>query len=204
MRKKLNKLDRNLILASSSKVRSEVLKTAGLSFSVYPANLDEAAEKKDAGKQTVYKISQVLAKKKALQISQVYKESFVIGADQVLECDGKLFDKPFDKETARKHLFKLRGKTHILISTVCVALNGQVIWQKTDSAYLTMLNLSNSFIDRYLEIAGDTVLSSVGAYCLEGVGVQLFDKIEGDYFTILGVPLLPLLEFLRTKELLER
>ena len=198
----LNKTNRDLILASSSKARFEILKNAGVVFHVYPANIDETIVKTNQSKQTVKKITQVLAETKALQVSSVFTESFVIGADQILECDGEQFDKPSAKEIARNHLIKLRGKTHLLISSVCVALNGKIIWHETDSAELTMLNLSNYFIDRYLQLAGDTVLTSVGAYRLEDMGIQLFEKIEGDYFTILGMPLLPLLQFLRTKKFL--
>jgi len=121
----------------------------------------------------------------------------VIGADQLLELDGRIFEKPADMEAARQTLLALRGKTHQLHACVAVARGGDAIWSHSASAYMTMRDFSPGFVGRYLAEAGEQVLTSVGAYQLESLGVHLFEAIEGDYFTILGLPLLPLLDFLR-------
>ena len=138
----------------------------------------------------------VLAELKAQRVSQRHKDALVIGADQMLQCGGIWFDKPADLDHARGHLIALRGKTHELLSAVCVVRDGEVLWRHLESAQLTMRPFSDAFIDEYLAAAGDAVCASVGAYQLEGRGAQLFSRIEGDYFTILGLPLLPLLGFL--------
>jgi len=189
----------DLILASSSQVRSKLLKNAGIKFSVYPAEIDETKIKNDSVSVPVDKLTNNLAATKAGVVSNRFKNKIIIGADQILECEGEIFDKPLEKSVARQNLLKLRGKTHQLISSVCVAEDGEIIWSNTDIAKLTMLNLSDDNIDRYLTLAGSSVYSSVGAYRLEDIGIQLFKEIEGDYFTILGLPLLPLLDFLRTR-----
>jgi septum formation protein len=121
----------------------------------------------------------------------------VIGADQILDIGGRWFDKPESRADARRQLLELRGKTHELVSASVVALNGSRIWADHDIAYLTMRDFSDAFLDDYLERTGDAVLGSVGAYHYEGLGAQLFDRVTGDYYTILGLPLLRLLEFLR-------
>ena len=175
-----------IILASKSRVRSRLLKRAGVDFLVRPPDVDEAVVKKKA-------------ETKARQVSSAFTDALVIGADQVLECQGVLFDKPAGKKAAREHLMKLRGKTHHLTCSVCVAQGGEIIWCQTDRADMTMLNFSNDFVEYYMEKAGDNIQASVGAYRLEDIGIQLFESIRGDYFTILGLPLLPLLDFLRTK-----
>ncbi len=143
-----------------------------------------------------------LAEAKAHAVSGRHNDAWVIGADQMLVCEGRWFDKPADKNEALTHLKTLRGRGHDLISAVCVAKNHEIDWRHVESTHLTMLDLSDAFFEDYLAKAGPEVLESVGAYRLEGVGAQLFSKIEGDYFTILGLPLLPLLAYLREAELI--
>jgi septum formation protein len=195
-----------LILASASTARAHVLKEAGLVFTREIADVDEdrmksalAAEKADTGT-----IAEALAVAKARKIAERFPGSSVIGADQILEIDGTRLDKPRDKEEASGHLKALRGRTHSLISAVCVARGGTVQWRHRETARLSMRAFSDDFLDFYLENAGPPILQSVGAYRLEGLGAQLFDSIDGDYFTILGLPLLPLLAFLRQSDILRR
>ncbi|TNE33414.1 MAG: septum formation protein Maf [Alphaproteobacteria bacterium] len=188
-----------LILASQSPARARLLENAGFEFLTRPAVIDEvevrhamAGEGADAGDVAV-----MLAEMKAAKISRQEPEALVIGADQMLDCNGIWFEKPADMDHARAHLLSLKGKTHQLSSAVSVAKGGSVLWRHLEQASLRMRNFDEAFLDRYLEVAGEDILSSVGAYRLEGPGVHLFNKIEGDFFTILGLPLLPLLDFLR-------
>ena len=127
----------------------------------------------------------------------------MIGADQILECDGVLFDKPTNKKEVVSHLKFLRGKTHRLVSAVCVIHNTEKYWEFTDSVKLTMRKLTDEFIQTYAAEAGTEIFSSVGGYRLENIGAQLFTRVEGDFFTVLGLPLLPLLEFLRSQKFLK-
>ena len=188
-----------IILASESQVRSKLLKGAGVDFFVHPPDVDEAVIKKKAGNITPKELARILAEAKARKVSYDFTDALVIGADQVLECQGVLFDKPAGKKAVRERLLKLRGKTHHLTCSVCVAQKGEIIWCQTDRADMTMLNFSNDFVEYYMDKAGDDIQASVGAYRLEDIGIQLFESIKGDYFTILGLPLLPLLDFLRRK-----
>lgn len=187
-----------LILASTSQSRRELLTNAGLAFEIKAPGVDEdevklslAAQRADA-----VAIATTLAELKATRVSARFPESFTIGGDSTLACDGRLFDKPPTLAAAREQLLALRGKTHQLVSSVVVAKGGARIWHHTETARLTMRPFSESFLDAYLKEAGETVTTSVGAYRLESVGANLFSQIEGDYFTILGLPLLPLLSFL--------
>lgn len=189
-----------IILASKSQVRSRLLKDAGVEFKIHPPDVDESVVKNKAGNISTNKLAQILAETKARKVSADFTGALVIGADQVLDCQGVLFDKPAGKKAAREHLMNLRGKTHHLTSSVCVAQRGEIIWCQTDSADMTMLNFSDDFLAYYLEQAGENIQASVGAYRLEDIGIQLFESIKGDYFTILGLPLLPLLGFLRAKK----
>ncbi len=148
-------------------------------------------------------IAEVLARAKAEAVSDLAAKAYVIGGDQVLELDGAVLSKPDSMEAARSQLLDLRGKTHTLHTSVAVATNGEAIWAETAIASLTMRKLSPEFIGRYLAAAGEEVLGSVGAYQLEGLGVQLFEKIDGDYFSILGLPLIPLLDTLRREGVIE-
>lgn len=190
-----------IILASGSQTRADILAGAGVSFIQQDSGLDEAPIKKDAitKGETPQKMAQLLAFLKAEHVSGQMPGALVIGADQVLVCEGKCFDKPENMEEARAHLKALRGKTHSLETAVCVVRDGHEIWHYEAAPRLTMRNFSDEFLGDYLARAGSKVLWSVGAYQLEGPGIQLFDAIEGDYFSILGLPVLPLLEFLRAE-----
>ncbi|MGE0735831.1 MAG: nucleoside triphosphate pyrophosphatase [Alphaproteobacteria bacterium] len=189
-----------LILASGSATRATMLRNAGLIFDVVPAAVDEDEMKRAlrAEKASGAQLAEALAELKAQHVARKAPQAaMVIGADQVLECGGQWFDKPQDVSAARAQLLELRGKSHRLISSACVVRDGQVLWMRTEHATLLVRNFSDAFVDDYLARVGDAVTRSVGAYQLEGIGAQLFARIDGDYFTILGLPLLPLLEFLR-------
>lgn len=190
---------RRLILASASKSRASLMQGAGLVFDMVPAHVDEDAIKASlkAEGATAAQCAETLAEFKAGTVSQRHPEALVIGADQMLECDGSWFDKPKDVAGGRAHLLHLRDKTHVLPTSVTVALNGTSIWHHTAQPRLTVRPFTDAFLDNYLAAVGSAVTSSVGAYQLEGRGAQLFSRIEGDFFTILGLPLLELLGFLR-------
>lgn len=188
-----------LILASASRSRAELLRGAGLDFDVQPARLDEyelkAAMRADGADAS--DVAEALAELKTRQIARARPGALVIGADQMLECAGTWFDKPADLTQAAAHLRCLRGRAHELVTSVCVVRDDRPLWHHTARARLTMRPFSDDFITSYLDRVGPRVCDSVGAYQLEGFGAQLFSRIEGDYFTILGLPLLPLLAFLR-------
>ena len=190
---------KTLVLASASKSRAHLLTAAGLTFDIVPAHADEDAVKAAlrAEGATAAQCAETLAELKAVQVSQRVPGCLVIGGDQMLECDGVWFDKPKDMNGARAHLTAMRGKTHTLPTAIAVVQDGQVIWHHTATPRMTMRDFSDAFIEHYLANTGERILSSVGAYQVEGWGVQLFDRIDGDFSTILGVPLLPLLNFLR-------
>lgn len=185
-------------LASASPVRADLLKGAGVNFTVEPADIDESSVKAQhgAGGQQP-SLAAVLAEMKALKVSKKYSDSFVVGADQTLKCNGEWFDKPPDMAAARATLSRLRGQRHTLTAAVCVAREGRAVWRYEDEANLEMRPFSDRFLDDYLATAEESVLASVGAYRLEGLGAQLFSAINGDYFTVLGLPLLPILEYFR-------
>ena len=188
-----------LTLASGSVSRRAVLTAAGVSFDWMSPGVDETAVKTEqlgAGA-SPQNIAEVLAGLKAVAVSRE-RPGLVVGADHTLDLDGYLFDKPHDLAGAKATLTALRGTTHRLHSAVAVARAGAVVWRHCETAVLTMWAFDDAFVDRYLADQGETVLSSVGAYLLEGQGIQLFETIEGDYFSILGLPLLPLLRFLRS------
>lgn len=188
-----------IILASGSRIRASLLENAGIEVRAVPSDLDERAVEApllESGA-PVEDIAAVLAEAKALEVSQREGAALVIGADQMLEFEGSRLTKPADMEAARRQLLALSGKTHQLHSAVAVVRNGETMWRNVSSANLTMRELSPKFIGHYLADVGSEALSSVGGYQLEGRGIQLFEKIDGDYFTILGLPLLPLLAFLR-------
>jgi septum formation protein len=195
-----------LILASASKSRARILEAAGLAFTVEPPGLDEQATRQALGGKkglAPHDLAEVLARAKAEAVSELAPQAYVIGSDQVLAQDGRVFTKPGDMEAARRQLLDLSGKTHTLHTAVAVATGGETLWTETTIATLTMRKLSPEFIGRYLAAAGDEVLSSVGAYQLESLGVQLFEKIDGDFFSILGLPLIPLLDTLRREGVIE-
>jgi septum formation protein len=188
-----------VILASASAARMAILKAAGVAFTSRPASIDERAIAAPllADGHTPAEVASLLADEKALAISREVPSAMVIGADQALDFDGALWSKPASRSAARAQLVRLSGRSHRLESAVSVAEEGRIVWRHVGSATLTMRELSAIEIDRYLATAGDAALASVGAYQIEGPGIQLFARIDGDYFTILGLPLLPLLGFLR-------
>jgi len=190
-----------IVLASGSGVRTRLLKNAGLIFDVIPSTVDEDVLKRAQQDASVEDLAMILARAKAAEVAAKYPEALTIGADQILECDGKRFDKPKDRAEAASHLRMFRGRAHRLITACVVYRGGEEIWRHTSIPKLSMWAFDDAFIDTYLTEAGDGVLTSVGAYQLEGLGVHLFERIEGDYFSILGLPLLPLLSFLRLKGL---
>ncbi len=189
----------SVILASASPSRAQLLTAAGVPHQVVPASTDEAEIKRSLTGESAppTAIAETLAELKAQQVSRRYPEALVIGADQVLDRGGQLFDKPADLDHARAHLIALRGRRHTLMTSVCVVRDAAVVWHYNDQAHLDMRQLSDAFIEWYIERMGARICESVGAYKLEGLGAQLFSNIEGDFFTILGLPLLPLLDFLR-------
>ncbi|TYC72393.1 Maf-like protein [Stappia sp. BW2] len=194
-----------LVLASGSRIRADLLKNAGLVFEIDPADVDERAVEAPL-LETGFPpedLASVLAEAKANDVSGRRSGDLVIGADQILAFEGERRTKPDDMEAARRQLLAFSGKTHELHSAVVLSQNGEAIWRHVSTARLTMRDLSPAFIGHYLAAAGQEVLSSVGAYQLENLGVQLFEKIDGDYFTILGLPLLPLLEELRHQKVIE-
>jgi septum formation protein len=195
-----------LILASTSKSRARILEAAGLAFIVEPPGVDESVMHQavsDERSLEPHDVAEVLARAKAEAVSDLASGAYVIGADQVLVLEGRILSKPDSMEAARWQLLDLRGKSHTLHTAVAVATKGETIWSKTEIATLTMRKLSPEFIGRYLAAAGEEVLSSVGAYQIESVGIQLFEKIDGDYFSILGLPLVPLLDTLRREGAIE-
>ena len=195
-----------LILASGSKVRAQLLAAAGLAFIVEPPELDESAMRQAIGGEGVLEaqdVAEVLARAKAEAVSDLAPGAFVVGADQVLVLGDRILAKPDSMEAARAQLLDLSGKSHTLHAAVAVAKGGEAVWAYSEASTLRMRKLTPEFIGRYLAAAGEDVLSCVGSYQLEGVGIQLFDKIDGDYFSILGLPLLLLLDALRREGAIE-
>ena len=190
------------ILASQSRARQILLANAGFSFDAVPADIDERAVQKNSGLSAPGEIAGLLAREKACFVSSKNPDRYVIGADQTLALGSRLFSKPAGRAQAADQLRLLAGQTHELHSAVAVARDGKMLFSEVSIARMTMRPLSGEEIRTYLDTAGDAVTTSVGAYQLEGLGVHLFERIEGDHFTILGLPLLPLLAFLRGQGLL--
>ena len=192
-----------IILASGSAIRRQVLLGAGLSFRVETAAIDERSVIGTLKSRTPHVplalLAQGLAEAKALEVSRQYPDAYVIGADQMLELDGQILHKAVSLEAAREQLLRLRGRRHMLHSGVAVARGRSTVWRTVQSASLSVRLFSEAWLEHYLARADDALTKSVGAYQLESIGVQLFDRFEGDYFTILGLPLVPLLEFLRSE-----
>ena len=191
-----------LILASQSRARQMLLQNAGFDFEPVPADIDERKVQKASGLSVPDEIASLLAREKARSLSSQKPGRYVIGADQTLALGERLFSKPGGRDQAAEQLRALAGKTHELHSAVAVARDGKILFADISVARMTMRRLGAAEIDAYLDQAGAAVTTSVGAYQLEGLGVHLFERIEGDHFTILGLPLLPLLAFLRSERLL--
>ena len=191
-------VDMAIVLASTSAIRQQLLRNAGVNFLARSPAVNEAALKVDNAGLPTGQMARLLAGAKAQALSALMPNHLVIGADQILSCQGKAHDKPQSLALAREQLLALRGQTHELVSAVCCARNGTMLWELQDCAHLTMRDFSVNFVDSYLTRIGTDAMTSVGAYKLEGTGLQLFSRIEGNYFTILGLPLLPLLEYLRS------
>ena len=188
-----------LVLASRSAARCAVLEAAGIPIELCPADLDERALEAAATAADPTAIAAMLAREKASLVGKSHPGRLVLGADQTLALGPKRFSKPADRMAARAQLQALRGRSHELHAALAFVGDGAVVFEHVETARLTMRHFSDDFLDRYLDAIGDAVLASVGCYQLEGIGVQLFERIEGDYFTILGLPLLPALDFLRRR-----
>lgn len=188
-----------LVLASASPFRRMLLENAGIAVEVVPASIDERAAEAPLSESgaTPEDVALVLAEAKALDVSGRLPGRLVLGGDQTLSLEDRIFHKPADMEAARRHLLALSGRTHQLNSAAVLARDGAALWRHVSTAHMTMRELSPGFIGRYLASVGQNALSSVGAYQVEGKGIQLFEKIEGDHFTIVGLPMLPLLDELR-------
>ena len=194
-----------LVLASQSPYRAQILRQAGVNFEAKPAAIDERAVEEPllAVDCDVTDIPLILAQAKAMDVSENISDAIVIGADQTLTFDNQLLHKPENMEEARRRLLALSGKSHQLTSAVALAKNGEILWHYTDTAIITFRKLSPQFVGRYLASVGEAALTSVGAYQIEGEGVQLFDKIDGDFFSIMGLPLISLLKKLRELDVID-
>lgn len=195
------------ILASGSASRRQMLDAAGLPHAAIASQVDEPAvrrslEANNGGAVDASRLAVALARAKAEDVSAAHPGAVVVGADQVLALGTRLFEKPRDLDDVRAHLAAFRGRTHTLHAAVAIAVDGQAAWHHVDVAHMTMRAFTPEFVDAYIARAGRAILGSVGAYQLEGLGIQLFERIEGDYFTILGMPLLPLLAELRNRKVI--
>lgn len=191
-----------LILASQSRARQTLLANAGIHFEAVPAGIDERAVQLASGLSAPGEIAALLAREKAIFVSRRQPGKYVVGADQTLALEHRLFSKPSGRAAAAAQLRDLAGRSHQLHSAVALARDGKILFEAVDTARMTMRQFGGAEIQTYLDEAGEAVTSSVGAYQLEGLGVHLFERIDGDHFTILGLPLLPLLAFLRSERLL--
>jgi septum formation protein len=192
-----------LVLASRSDIRGKILAAAGLRFEIRPSQIDERAIEAQLGSSDTAAIARHLARAKADKIASTLPGRIVLGADQTLARGAMRFGKPHSREQAAEQLRALRGRTHELHSALALVRNGEALFACLSTARLTMRNFSDQFLNEYLDLAADAALSSVGGYQLEGIGIHLFERVEGDYFTILGLPLLPLLAFLRQSKLID-
>ncbi|MCP5370456.1 MAG: Maf-like protein [Hyphomicrobiales bacterium] len=200
----MNTPDPFLILASASATRREILHQADVAHVCEPSGVDEdiLKEQGQAAGRAVEDVALDIARAKAAAVSERNPNAYVLAADQMMECDGRWLDKPATLDAARENLMFLRGRTHRLISAATIWRGGEERWWDSAEAHLGVRAFSDEFLEDYLRTGGDEILASVGAFRLESRGVQLFDRIDGDYFTILGLPLLPLMAFLRREGML--
>lgn len=189
------------ILASGSSIRRTLLENAGVAFETAPSHVDEDAIKRASAGLGPDALAMRLADAKALAVSRGRPEALVLGADQILSLDGVMHDKAGSRAVARLRLEALRGRTHSLHSGLAAARGGEIIWRHGERSDLTVREFSDAFLDAYLERAGDELTHSVGCYAYEGLGAQMFARVSGDYFAILGLPLLPVLDLLRREGL---
>ena len=189
-----------IILASGSAIRRKLMDDAGIEFEVIAKPVDERAIKDAmlAESARLQDIADTLAEAKSVRVSRI-EPGLVIGADQIMVMDGQLFDKPKDIDAARKRLKLMRGKTHYLVGAVVISENGSPVWRHLAKTKLTMRDFSDAFLEDYLKAEGELVTKSVGAYRFEGLGAQLFSHVEGDFFSILGLSLLPVMDYLRMR-----
>jgi septum formation protein len=192
-----------LVLASRSDVRGKMLAAVGLRFEIRPAQIDERAVEAESGTTDAAAAARFLARAKAAAVARTVSGRLVLGADQTLARGAARFSKPKSRAEAAEQLRSLRGRTHELNSALALVRDGTVVFDCVDSAKLTMRKVSDRFIEEYLDMVGDAALASVGAYQLEGLGIHLFERVEGDFFTVLGLPLLPLLAYLRQNNLVD-
>lgn len=194
----------SVILASGSEIRANLLRSAGVVFNVEVAKIDEVAiiASLKVEKAKPHEIVDTLAEYKAQRVAARYSDKLVIGCDQILVCDKQIYEKADSVKEARETLRTLRGKPHQLMSSAVIFENGRPVWRHIGRAQLIMRNFTDAFLDDYIAQQGNGILSSVGCYKLEEAGAQLFSHIQGDYFTILGIPLLEVLGFLRTREVI--
>lgn len=193
----------SLVLASGSRTRARMLESAGVPIEIAVPNIDEPElmASLQASGADVARVAEALAEMKAMRVAPRFPGRFVLGCDQMLECDGQWLDKARNRDEARAQLKMLRGRGHNLVTSAVLVRDEARIWHITDIAKMRMRNFSDAFLEQYIGRAGDEILRSVGAYQLEGLGAQLFEKVEGDFFTILGLPLLPVLAILREHQL---
>lgn len=192
-----------LVLASRSDIRGKILAAAGLRFEIRPSQIDERVVEAKSGVVDAAGVAQHLAHAKAEAAATLLPGRLILGADQTLANGAKRLSKPRDRVQATEQLRALRGRTHELHSALALVRDREMIFSCVDTAKLTMRDFSDRFLNNYLDLAGDAAMRSVGGYQLEGIGIHLFERVEGDYFTILGLPLLPLLTFLRQKKLVD-
>lgn len=193
-----------IVLASASATRRTLLEQAGVVVTVDPAAVDEAEVKAAmrADGASAGDVAEALGEVKAMRIARRHPGALVVGADQMLDCNGVWFDKPPDRDHARAQLIALRGRSHELVASAVAVRDGRRLWHHTNRVRMTMRPFTDAFLDDYLAAMGDAVTGTVGGYQLEGRGAQLFSRVDGDFFTVLGLPLLPLLDFLRAQRIL--